>query len=258
MENKKTYFILLPLIALLLLSTGCASNRMSQKEPFRFRATGSAFLEEAGQLSKMAPLNGASFVEATGRGFPASNTTGNFQKKLTALKAARYGALAGLVEEINGMEVTRRASVQNMVFSGDEVSVTISGVIQGATPVKESYDSETGLAEICLRVALDNDGNLIQKHATRIAPDSIYKRKAEAEAAARITATAALREQVGRVYVMQNVKVKDLKFESQQAQLYVEGLLKNVHFSEVRWIEGHQCEVTATIEINPKQMIKIK
>ena len=248
-----------------LLLTGCATtNNVDLTEPpapepitepepnpIRYEATGTAFLEEAGQLSHITPLNGASFIEAAGMGFPAENASTGFQEELTALRAARYGALAEMAEILEGLQVTRSARVQDMVFSGEEVTVTLSSIIQGATTVKEDYDPELERAEVRLRIALDHEGNVIQQRATRIAPMSLYKRKAEAEAAARINAAAALREQVGKSYVMQHIEVEDLQFEGQQTQLDLEGLLENVEFSQPRWVGETQCEVTATLEIIP-------
>ncbi len=260
MNRKKTHRLLTLLASTLPLLTGCSTPQTNiletsipptpSREPLRFEATGTAFLQEAGQLSQFTSLGGAEFIEASGRGFSAPNATSSSQKKLTALKAARYGALAGLAEELKGLEVTRVARVQDLVFSGEEVSVTISGIIQGASAVKEHYDPESGLAEVRLRIALDKDGNSLQQRAMRSAPASSNKRKAEAEAAARINAAAALREQVGQIFVMQNIQVKNLKFDNQQAQLDVKGLLEGVRFSTPRWHKD-QCEVTAVLEIDP-------
>jgi hypothetical protein len=247
-----------------LLLTGCASHHLNQfvpepaPETLRFEATGTAFLEEAGSLSNPVPLHNATFVESTASGFPADNATTAIQKELTALKAARYGAMAKLAEELDGLQVTRNARVQDMVFSGEEVAVTLSGIIQGASTVSEIYHPESEHAEVCLRIALDPNGDIIQQRATRIAPASIHQRKAEAETAARINATAALREQVGKTYVMQNVQVKDLQFASQDARLDVGGLLKNVQFSAPQWIGETQCEITAILEISPEEMASLE
>lgn len=243
------------------LLTGCASTEPSSQpspEPTRIQAVGTAFLERAGQLTDPTPLHNATFVEAVGNGFPADSAETSAQKKLTALKAARYGALAKLAEELQGLELTRNARVQDMVFSGEEVTATLSGSILGASTVAEDYDAQSELASVRLRIAVDPDGHIIPQRATRISPTSLPQRKAAAEAAARINALAALGEQMGEVYVMQDIQVKDLQFDRQEAQLSMDGLLVGVQVSAPRWISNTQCEVTAWCEITPETATELE
>lgn len=219
-----------------------------------FEAEGIAFLADAGQSSRVMPSSGASFVEAEGLGFPAPNASNPLQKKLTAQEAARYRALAKLTEEIGGLHVTRSARVQDMAFAGEEISVSLSGQLQGVVEVRADYDESTEIAKVTLRVALDEEGKMAPHRGMRLAPHSIYLRKTQAEAAAKIRALASLREQIGQVYVTQSVQVKNLMFEYQEAQLYMEGILEQVSFSRPRWISESQCEVTATVDISREDL----
>jgi hypothetical protein len=214
-------------------------------------AEGVAFLEDAGQLSQLKIPNWDRFIEAKGHGFPSTNATHPAQKKLTALAAARYRALAAMVESLDGLQVARESKVENMVFAGENVSINLSGNVQGATTVSESYDEKSESAEVVIRVAMDDKGNLIPHHANSLAPISLYKRRAEAEEAARINASAALRERIGSAELMQHVVVKDLMLQSQEAQLKVNGLLEGATYSDPEW-DNKKCVVKASLAVRVK------
>jgi len=231
---------------------GCASTPVDKL--IRFEATGVSFLQEAGQKSQAAGSPWDSVIEAAGRGLPAPNAVNDAQKQLTAQEAARYRALAKLAEELEGLKVTRVARVTDMAFAGEEVNANLSVDLKGITEVASTYDAEAEIAEVTLRVVLGSDGKTIPQRISRLAPASIYERKAQAEEAARIRAMASLREQIGRVYVSQSVEVEDLMLARQEARLHVEGLLEGVEFSDVRWTGNKQCEVTAVITVPEGQL----
>jgi hypothetical protein len=219
-------------------------------------ATGTAFLEEANHESLTYPTNNTDFIEATGRGFPAPNAFTPDQKKLTALEAARYGAIALLMETIKGVEINKHSLVQNMMFAGEEISATLSGSLQGATAIKDHYDPETAMAEVTLRVYLDADGATTpHRPVSYFAPASLYQRKANAEAAARINAAAALKQKIGKVYLTQITKVEDQQLTEHKTELYLDGMLEDIAFSPPRWVRDKQCEVTASLVID---ILKLK
>ncbi len=70
-----------------------------------------------------------------------------------------------------------------------------------------------------------------------------------AETAARIHATALLREQIGQTYVEQEIQVNGMDLTRQMASIHVEGLLKNIQFFDIHWISERICEVTASLEV---------
>ena len=253
------------LTALLIISSsGCAttqppaptpaSSPVIIEHPLHFEATGSAFLEEEGAISiAHNPLHD-SFIEATGCGLAAPDATTAVLKKFTALEAARYRALAGLMEKMNGIQVTRNAAVENMTFAGEQIITSLSGTLSGYSVIKETYDIETDSGEVTLQITMDKNGTIVPQRATRVAPTSLFKRKEQAETAARINATASLREQLGQIHVMQDIQVENLELSRQQARLQSDGWIEKVEFSDARWLEGNLCEITATLDITQEQL----
>ena len=79
---------------------------------------------------------------------------------------------------------------------------------------------------------------------------TIEQRKARAEAAARIHATALLREKIGKAYIEQEIRIEGMEMSHQEARIHVEGMLEGVRFSEIRWTSESICEVTATLEVD--------
>ncbi len=259
-STKQSQPFLIFSVALLFLSvflTGCAGPQISKNIPLQYEATGIAFLRDPGQAIQILDPACVSLLEARSKGLPSLNATTETQKRFTALEAARYRALAELLEKMDGLSVARTATVQDMVFAGEKISVTISGLIKDATVVTEKYDTGEEIAEVLMRVCLDAEKNIVPQRTTQIAPASIYQRKAEAETAARIHATASLREEIGRVFVTQIIRVKDLELESQQVQLEMEGLMEGVQFSDIRWLDETRCEVTAVLEVSQKQLKRL-
>lgn len=245
---------LAPALLLFFLLTGCVTYQHTVQEPIHFEATGTAVLRDADQpLQNLGP-SCATILEGTGTGHPSLNAANETQKQSTALEAARYRALAQIIEKRDGLYISRTAHVQNMVFAGEELSVKLSGVIEDASTVYEKYDADTEVGEVLLRVALDVNGQVIQQSTVHQPFVSIDRRMAEAEAAARINATAAIREDIGRIFVTQVTEIKNMKVKSQTTQLKMEGLLQGVKFSDTRWLDETCCEVTASIELNPRQL----
>lgn len=261
MISQPSILSVVKILSILTLFAGCATvpqqnvqevKQVPKTIELKLEAEGVAFMEDAGQLSKFVIPNWDRFAEATGHGFPSEDATNPVMKKMTALAAARYRALAEMVEALEGMHVERESQVENMVFAGEQVSISLSGVVKGATTVSETYNAEEESAEVVIRVAMDKDGKLIPNHANSLAPVSLYKRRAEAEEAAKVNASAALRERLGDSYLMQRVVVKDLRFKSQEAESKVEGLLEQVTFSKPEWIENTKCVVTASVTLDVK------
>ncbi len=248
----------LPLLyALLFSTTGCASiqaKRVSKSDAgsITLTAIGSSFLEEEGSVTAASARNlqWDKLLEATGKGLPSPQAATDIHKELTALEAAKYRALAELAEKLRGARVTRISQVRDMAFAGEEVAIEMSAVVAGSHIVRENFDRETGIAEVTLRVGVDAEGNMVsQNNVSRLAPISLPERKARAEQAARIRAMAALREQIGEIYIAEEVLVRDLFLVHQHARQHVEGMIENVEFSEPEWVDRVQCNVEARIKL---------
>lgn len=127
------------MIVLLALCAGCAET-LSRAE---LRASDSGAI-----------------IEATGVGLPAVNAATADQRRLTALEAARHGALAQLAENAHGVRVAKESRVRDAVFAGQEVEARVRGVLAGAQVVSSEYDEGAQIARVTVRVALDTDGNI--------------------------------------------------------------------------------------------------
>ncbi|MDP6438524.1 MAG: hypothetical protein QGH74_02720, partial [Candidatus Brocadiia bacterium] len=91
-----------------------------------------------------------------------------------------------------------------------------------------------------------------------IAPLSLAARRARAEAAARIDASASLLEQVGEVHVGQVVRVKDLILHSQRAWAAVDGMIRGAKFSRPTWPTREKCVVEVTLEIPDEEFNRLR
>jgi len=194
------------------------------------------------------------YLEATGQGIAAAGASTEFQQRMTAVQAARSRALAGLVEELEGTEIAREAKVLNMQFAGESVSSRTHGELRGIQVVDEEYDPETGVAQVTVRVGLDERGKLVPAEATAAAPGSMDARRARAERAARVDALSRLREQIGEVRVGRSVRVRNLMLSHYEAWLSVEGIMRNVEFSEPTWSGDVRCEVVASVRVPPGEL----
>ncbi len=223
------------------------SPETTTNQLIHLEALGVAFLE-----AKQSPPPVKS-IEAKGFGLPASSAGNAAQKRLTAMEAARYRALANLVEKRDGLEVMRKAHTIDMAFAGEEIRVQINGTLKNVSEVAQDYDTETEMATVTLKIPLEPETD-----STRKKPLTLEQRKARAITAARIQATAALREKIGQIYVEQDVLVEELILSHQQARVYVQGLLEGVSFSEALWLGESRCEVVATLEVNQTDIEKMK
>jgi len=221
-------------------------------------ATGTAFLEEAGPEKGVPAADWDSTVEASGFGLPAANATTPAFKRLTAMQAAKYTAMASLVEKLRGIRVTQDSKVHDLTFAGQELGAQLAGDLSGVRVVRCEYNEEQGMAEAVVMVGLDAKGNIVPERLLPMAPLSGGARRARAEAAARINALAKLREQIGEVYVWQEIKVKNLQLSHQNAGEVVEGMLEGVEYGKAQWPSDKQCCVEATLKLRPADVERLR
>ncbi|MDA0991796.1 MAG: hypothetical protein O3A51_13730 [Verrucomicrobia bacterium] len=223
-----------------------------------FTATGVAFLEERQLPSEASPLSSGMMIEATGRGLPASSAETPIQKKLTAQEAAKYRAIAGLLEKIAGLNISREGLVRDMAFISEEVSVDISGELGGIRVVNADYDEDSEIAEITVRVSVDNDGKVVPEIGRAGRNLSLAERMARAEEAARISAIAALREAIGSVHITQETTVMNLVLNTQVAEMTVEGWLQGAELSQPHWSSRKKCIVEGTVTLSPAELEQLR
>ncbi len=246
------------LMVLAMACTGCQStSRTVSSHSSSMHATGVSFLEKADGSTRGLIPDQENSLEIMGKGLASSQAATDIQKRLTAQQAAKYRAMAELVERTRGIHVTREASVKDMAFAEEKVDVQLSGQVEGVMVVREDYDEDTGMAEVTLRVALDKESN-VDFPGIKRAPLSLPERRARAEEAARINAMAALRREVGQVHVEEDILISDLVMIHQNARQYIEGKLENVKFSKPEWVTEDKCEVTAKVKLTPSDLKRLR
>ena len=226
-----------------------APEMVEQPSALHLEAIGVGFLEPTKQIAENSEPESQSFIEASGYGFPSLNTTNPAQKMHTATEAAQYRALANLAEKYAGVDVSREAQTIDMAFAREEVLVNLSASLKGVSEVSRSYDDTSEIATVTLRMDLEPE-------VKEIAPEqqpNLEQRKARAETAARIHATALLREKIGQSYVEQKILIEDMAVSHQEASVHVEGLLEGIRFSEIQWTSESICQVTASLELECQQ-----
>lgn len=125
------------LIALMACGTGCATMHAGP------RATG------------------IRVVEGQGVGLPAADAKTPDQQRMTACRAAYYGALADLAGKVYGTKLAQESKVVNMQFAGETVQAGVSGLLEGVEVVSNDYDPERGMAMAVVRVGLDREGRVV-------------------------------------------------------------------------------------------------
>jgi len=221
-------------------------------------ATGEAFLEEVDREIGVPAVEWDSVVEGYGQGFPATDAVSEEQRRMTALRAARYVALGDLLGKIGGTRVRQESKVLNMQFAGEAVEVERAGMLEGVQVVRSEYDPERQIASVTVRVGLDKEGKIIPERLLPITPLSLEARRARAEHAARVQALVALREQIGQIRVGQSIKVKNLVLSRQEASLVVEGMLEGAEFSEPEWPTPRHCKVKASLTLSEADLARLR
>jgi hypothetical protein len=249
------------LIAALTIWTGCAHLGGPGRGAQTLKARGEAVLEEAGPGGAVPAGEWETVLRAAGEGFAAPTAPTDDLKRLTAIEAARHVALARLLEQVEGSEVTQRSMVRNMTFVLQELQGEVSGRLAGVRVASSDYDAATGKAEVVLMIGLDAEGNVVPAPESGVlpgAPVSEAARRLRAEAAARMDALVKLREQFGRVEVGQEVRVRDLRLARQEAWTTVEGILEGVRFGEAEWPSPERCEVVATLVVEAADLDRLR
>ena len=252
--------VLVCALAVVVLSAGCAGVS-GRGGDVVLRARGEAVVEAEEAVGQAPAAEWESIVQATGQGFASPTAPTDELKRLTALEAARHVALAALVEQIEGAEVTQRSMVRNMTFMAQELQSEVAGRLAGARVVRSDYDAATGKAEVQLMVGLDAEGKVVPAPATvglAGVPPSEASRRLRAEAAARIDALAKLRGQLGEVRVGQQVRVRNLRLAHQEAWSTVEGILEGVQFGEPEWPTDRRCVVEASLTVPAADLERLR
>lgn len=243
-------------LAGVVAAAGCARFGGAGERELTFEATGEAVLEQPGTAAP--PEDWGASVQATGKGFPTRDAATPTEKRLTALEAAKYRALAELVAKIEGTEVKRESRVLNLQFASEAVEASVVGQVGGATVVEQKWDQVEGTAEVTLRVYLDEEGNPVPGVALPKAPQSETARRARAEQAARVQALARLRRRVGRVAVRQDVRVENMLLSRQRARSVVDGMVEGVRFERPRWPTDRHCVVEARLTVPESELEELR
>ena len=205
---------------------------------------GVGFIEPEVDLKKVEPK--VLQITAEGLGFPSDAATTKFQKKVTALEAAKYRALVALIEKKEGVTVSKQAKVVDMVFAGEKVEVNTTGKLDGVFVVSETYDS---VAEVATVVVAIEKAPVKKISKVGLKKDSLELKQQKAIAAAKVEAIGNLKTKLGKTYAQQKITVENMELTSQISQTYIEGALKEVQFSQPRWLNSTMCEIIARVEL---------
>jgi hypothetical protein len=96
-------------------------------------------------------------VRARGLGFPPKESANALHAKTMTKRAAHSVALRNLLETVKGVRVDSKTTVRNYMLANDEITVLISGMVEGAKVVHEQ-ELPDGTYEVTLE--MDLKGNL--------------------------------------------------------------------------------------------------
>lgn len=264
-RKTKSSFLFSAVTGVLLITVtslalpGCGGRQVSHTQPpptQTFRATGEAFMEGRDTVSSRYGYL-EQVVEITGQGHPAPHAVTEAQKSLTAIQAARYAALANLVENVRGLQIERVAEVRDLVFASEHIQMKSKGEVSGVRVVDENYDEESEVATVKISVGLNSAGDIVPERLMPIVPLSQTTRRAQTENAARVRAAAALREEIGQVQLAQRVKVRNLVMTRHEAFAIVEGWLEGIQYSQPKWTKD-KCVVEASITVTSEQLARLQ
>jgi hypothetical protein len=248
--------LLVAVAACIVLVVGCAGVGSTGRDVRVFRARGEAIMEEeAGPADVL--RGGESYLRAAAEALPAAGASEPFQRRLTALEAAKYRALAKLVEGLEGVRVERETSIRDLQFQQESVVARAVGNLTGATVVESAFDEETGVGRVTVQVVLDAEGNTVVPQFVPPSAVSRQARRARAEQAARVDAMAKLREKIGKVRVGQEVHVENLMLRRHEAWLVVEGWLQGVEFSPPEWVGERRCVVEVAVRVPEAELARL-
>lgn len=89
-------------------------------------------------------------IRATGNGVPPADKAGTPQGRLLAARAAELDAKRRLVEQIKGLRISSRTTVQDFVTQSDEIRAQVDAVLLGAAVDKTSFDGDTATVTVVL------------------------------------------------------------------------------------------------------------
>jgi hypothetical protein len=249
---------MVPIASVMLV--GCASTKSHRHEKkHKHRAAvvapvvpkvqtiegvGVGFIEPEVDMNEMDQKE--ALVKAEGIGFPSATAKTNFQKRITALEAAKYRALVALLEKENGVNVSKDVKVVDLVFSGENIHVSTKGTLSGVSVVSEAYDASTEVATVEMGLLQEKEVDPI---VAELKKDCKDLKRQKAIVAAKAQAIGNLKAKLGKTYAQQKITVKNMELSNQVSKTYIEGALKDVQFSQPRWLNSTMCEITARVEV---------
>lgn len=93
-------------------------------------------------------------IKVTGSGVPPEHVTNTQQRRLMAKRAAQLDAYRNLAEEVKGLKINARTTVEEFITTSDEIKSKIDAFIRGARVVAVRY-LEDDSCEVDLELPLD-------------------------------------------------------------------------------------------------------
>lgn len=82
------------------------------------------------------------------------------QSRYRALRAAQVIAQRDLLEILQGLNLYGQTTVKDGMLQSDEISTSVHGFLRGAVKCGETYHSDKGYAEVCMRLNIRGKGGL--------------------------------------------------------------------------------------------------
>ena len=197
-------------------------------------------------------------IDSMGRGLPAPNAVSSAHKRLTALEAAKYRAVAQLAERVHGLRVERLAKIRDLSYAGDEVTIGSSRRMEGVTVIDSEYDEVGEVASVTVRVILDSEGNIIPERGQHEDPMSLSVWRSKAESEARAMSLLALRAKLESVELLPNVTVSGAARNSHDVRERVDKLIEEAEIASPSWQTDTKCTVRASLTVSPREMKQLQ
>jgi hypothetical protein len=133
----------------LALSVGRATSDDSGPPPKEVRDLNEVFMDRV--------------MVVKGKGVaPTDRSLSPDQKRAMGLRAAKVVALRELAEVLSGVRISGKTRVQDVAATSDQMKAAVSGLVQGAQVVYESYDEHTETGTVYVSLYLDGPNGLRQ------------------------------------------------------------------------------------------------
>lgn len=249
------------LLGLLILGlSGCATAYKPQL--IRVKGYGTAYgLTEPSVAKPLPPPPELDWADkeltAIGYGAPSEIAFSEAQRRLMARRAAKLDALRNLAEQIYGVAIDSKTTVENFLTHSDVIKSQVDALIEGAEVVEEK-ELEDGAWEVRVALGLRPLAGIVERYYGKRAPVISPEKqpvvppgqaRAMARRAAQLDAYRNLLELVKGVQIKSGTTVEDFMLRDDRIKSRVEGILREARIVEEDFLPDGTCEVTVEFDL---------